>query len=279
MGFPKNLKAVIRKLNDDVVIVSTPFTYMGLLNLGGRTALIKCQGGIVLWSPVPYGDYIVEALQLLTGNTSSDPADYNLSFIVALSTEHYMGVKSMKEKFPSAEVISSEHMTKALVDYKLPDSQGNKVITMDDICFFNQKKAAKGFDELEFVYLPAHLDREVVVYFKPKKMLFEADILINVGMHGTTTGDVVLEQFSPELGFPKGFNPHGGVSFFTRYFQPYSKLYTWTFSRIFPRAHRADAKTGYKVICSWDFETIVPCHGNVITSGAKAAMRKVCLLE
>ena len=33
-----------------------------------------------------------------------------------------------------------------------------------------------------------------------------ADMIMNLGIHGTTTGEHVLEQYSPELGFPKGFN-------------------------------------------------------------------------
>lgn len=279
MGYPTKISAAVRKLNDLVVIVSCPFSYMGLFNIGARTALIQCEGGIVVWSPIIFGDYIVEGLQKLTGKTSTDPADYNVTHIVALSTQHYLGVDSFTAQFKRAKVISSEDTTQVSVDYKLTEAIANKVISLKDIARANNCEAEKGFDELEFVYLPLHFDKEVVVFLKPKKMLFQADILMNLGMHGTTTGEVVLEQYSPETGYPKGFNPHGWISFATRYFQPYSKIYNLTFTRLFPRAHLSQAREGLAAICNLDFETIVPAHGNVITTRAKEAMRHVCRLD
>lgn len=276
MGFPQKINAVVRKLNDNVVIVLCPFSYLGSCNIGARVALIRCKGGIVVWSPIVYGDYIIEALQLLTGKTSTDPADYNVTHIVALSTEHYLGVKSFVEQFTRAKLISSEHFSRGKVDYKLADAHGNKVLSLSDIAEQNGCEPEIGFDELLFVYLPVHWDREVVVFYKPAKMLFQADILMNLGIPGTTTGEVVLEQYSPETGYPKNFNPHGGLSFITRYFQPYSKVYHWTFTRIFPRVQRADAKEGLAAIAGLGFETIVTCHGNVITDGAKKAWNTVC---
>lgn len=279
MGYPTKIKAAVRKLNDLVVIVSCPFSYLGLFNIGARTALIQCEEGIVVWSPMIYGDYIVEGLQKLTGNSSTNPADYNVTHIVALSTEHYLGVDSFTAHFKKAKVISSEATTRVSVDYKLTDAIANKVITLNDITRANGSETEKGFNELEFVYLPLHFDKEVVVYLKPQKMLFQADILMNLGIHGTTTGDVVLEQYSPETGYPKGFNPHGWISFATRYFQPFSKVYNLTFTRLFPRAHLSKARKGLAAICDLDFETIVPAHGNVVTTRAKEAMRHVCRLE
>lgn len=277
MGYPTKINAAVRKLNDLVVIVSCPFKYFGLFNIGARTALVQCEGGIVVWSPIIYGDYIVEGLQKLTEKTSTDPADYNVTHIVALSTEHYLGVDSFTAQFKNAKVISSEATTRVSVDYKLTDAIANRVITLKDITEVNSCEADEGFEELEFVYLPQHLDKEVVVFFKPKKILFQADILINVGIHGTATGDVVLEQYSPETGYPEGFNPHGWTSFATRYCQPFSRVYNLTFTRIFPRVQRS--KEGLAAVCELDFDTIVPAHGNVLTTKAKEAMRHVCGLD
>ena len=75
------------------------------------------------------------------------------------------------------------------------------------------------------------------------------------------------------MGFPKGFNPHSGWSFITRYLQPYSKVGRFLFRKLVDINH---SKPGLEAIYnSWDFKTIVMCHGNIITKDAKEAFKHV----
>lgn len=276
MGYPPNFKIVTKSLTENILLASTAFSRVDKFNFGARMAVFKFpqSNKIILWSPLPYTPQVIDVLTKFTNNT--DESNLNIAYVIIPDREHNLAAKSYKEKFPGCKLIGMEGLDEnsLKLDYKFIKLMGNKVLKNDDLRqIFNDSDSGLIVDNFEFVYLPNHANQELVVFDKSSSTLFEADLLFNLGVPGSTLGETILEQYSPELGFPKGFNPHSGWSFITRYLQPYSKVGRFLFRKLVDINH---SKPGLEAIYnSWDFKTIVMCHGNIITKDAKEAFKHV----
>lgn len=276
MGYPPNFKIVTKSLTENILLASTAFSRVDKFNFGARMAVFKFpqSNKIILWSPLPYTPQVIDVLTKFTNNTNE--SNLNIAYVIIPDREHNLAAKSYKEKFPGCKLIGMEGLDEnsLKLDYKFIKLMGNKVLKNDDLRqIFNDNDSGLIVDNFEFVYLPNHANQELVVFDKSSSTLFEADLLFNLGVPGSTLGETILEQYSPELGFPKGFNPHSGWSFITRYLQPYSKVGRFLFRKLVDINH---SKPGLEAIYnSWDFKTIVMCHGNIITKDAKEAFKHV----
>ena len=276
MGYPPNFKIVTKSLTENILLASTAFSRVDKFNFGACMAVFKFpqSNKIILWSPLPYTPQVIDVLTKFTNNTNE--SNLNIAYVIIPDREHNLAAKSYKEKFPGCKLIGMEGLDEnsLKLDYKFIKLMGNKVLKNDDLRqIFNDNDSGLIVDNFEFVYLPNHANQELVVFDKSSSTLFEADLLFNLGVPGSTLGETILEQYSPELGFPKGFNPHSGWSFITRYLQPYSKVGRFLFRKIVDINH---SKPGLEAIYnSWDFKTIVMCHGNIITKDAKEAFKHV----
>lgn len=276
MGYPPNFKIVTKSLTENILLASTAFSRVDKFNFGARMAVFKFpqSNKIILWSPLPYTPQVIDVLTKFTNNTNE--SNLNIAYVIIPDREHNLAAKSYKEKFPGCKLIGMEGLDEnsLKLDYKFIKLMGNKVLKNDDLRqIFNDSDSGLIVDNFEFVYLPNHANQELVVFDKSSSTLFEADLLFNLGVPGSTLGETILEQYSPELGFPKGFNPHSGWSFITRYLQPYSKVGRFLFRKLVDINH---SKPGLEAIYnSWDFKTIVMCHGNIITKDAKEAFKHV----
>lgn len=260
MGYPNPLKVSTRKITDNVVTSSCAFQLLDRINFGGRMALISQNDNIIVWSAMPYGEEVENALKLLVGERES----YNVSHLIIPNTEHVMAAKSFKKKYPNLKIIASEAVElgeSCPIDYKLTTKDGNKVIDSTILEEIGIKDSVIT-ENFEFVYLPFHKNKELVAFDKTSKTIFEADLLSNLDPKQK------LEQFSPETGFPENFFPHLGWSFLTRYLQPYSKVGAILANRLNRGVKGAE---GIKAIYGWNFERIIMCHGNIIEQGAKDA--------
>lgn len=276
MGYPPNFKIVTKSLTENILLASTAFSRVDKFNFGARMAVFKFpqSNKIILWSPLPYTPQVIDVLTKFTNNTNE--SNLNIAYVIIPDREHNLAAKSYKEKFPGCKLIGMEGLDEnsLKLDYKFIKLMGNKVLKNDELKqIFNDSDSGLIVDNFEFVYLPNHANQELVVFDKSSSTLFEADLLFNLGVPGSTLGETILEQYSPELGFPKGFNPHSGWSFITRYLQPYSKVGRFLFRKLVDINH---SKPGLEAIYnSWDFKTIVMCHGNIITKDAKEAFKHV----
>lgn len=122
--------------------------------------------------------------------------------------------------------------------------------------------------EFEVEYVGSHANKELVVLHKPEKTLIEADMMFNLPAH---------EQYSRS-----GESATGGV--WTRLFvamQNTTGPATWQKRFLWYVASAGDRQgfaQSVKRINGWDFERIVPCHGDVIETGAKGIFQ-VCWLD
>lgn len=257
MGYPEPIKAAVRKIADNVVTVSCPFTIANKYEVGARMSLVDCNGTTVAYLPVPYGPYVDEALALL-GATKID-------VLVVANSHHTLGVASNKEKFPELEVVASEKVHFDFDFCSLTLQQSNEVLGASRLASLVPRWPAT----VLLVYLSHHKNKEVVMYDSVSKTLFEGDVVFNIG--GACSGS--FEQYLTASGFPANYNPLTWWSFPFRSLYPGGYLGRWMHRRV-NVTDSEDARAGLEVVNGLDFETIVPCHGNVM-EGGKAVFREV----
>lgn len=256
--YPNPLKSVIRNLTDNVVITSTPFTRAHTMNFGARMSLFNYNNEIIVWSAIPYGSEVVKSLKQLTGKDD----DFNVTYLIIPDVEHTMAAKSFKDKYPDLKIIGTEDVKNFpfAIDYKITKKHSNTLIDRQVLSDIGIKDESI-LENFEFVYLPSHANKELVMFDKKSKILFQADLFLNLGPAGNK-----LEQYSPETGYPANFNPHGGLSFITRYTHPDSGFFKGVVNKLV-KAKDPEVQKGLKTIYNWDFTKMVPCHGNVVEDG------------
>lgn len=119
--------------------------------------------------------------------------------------------------------------------------------------------------EFDYEYVGSHSNKELVMCHKPDRTLIEADMMFNLP---------ATEQYSRT-----GESATSGA--LTKFFNVVQNTVgkaTWQ-KRFLWYAASAKDRDGFnrsaKTIASWDFDRIIPCHGDVIESGGKGIFMKV----
>lgn len=119
--------------------------------------------------------------------------------------------------------------------------------------------------DFDYEFVSAHPNKELVFFNKPERTLIEADFLFNLP---------ATEQFSKTKE-----SPTAGI--LTRLFVRLNstqgaalgqkRFLWWAISS----RDRKSYNESVKRVDGWDFDRIVPCHGDVIETGGKGVFRKV----
>ncbi|KAK6435913.1 hypothetical protein LTR95_007899 [Oleoguttula sp. CCFEE 5521] len=248
---------VIRSVTPDIKTFSTPFLRFGRIAIGGRGTAVRLQSGnTAVFSPVALTPTVKEEMHAL------GPAKY----LVALDAEHHIFLEEWSKAYPDARVVGPETLP------GLRDKQGHGKIAQDKWVLLKAKDAdAKTlsvdaeFDaEFDLEYAHGHGNKEVVVNHRKSGTLIEADLLFNLP---------ATEQMSKS-----GLSPTGGLL---------TKLMVWLNNsngealsqRRFLWYGAAQDKKSFNPamarIASWNFDRIIPCHGDVIETGGKRIFEKV----
>ncbi|RLV89961.1 hypothetical protein JA1_004901 [Spathaspora sp. JA1] len=220
--------------------------------------LLNYEGNIVIWSPMDYHEEtFMKAVNLLVG----EGVPYEVKYVIAINNEHNLYVHQYKERF-GARIIACD---KVKLKNKAEGELWQEKLGLSDNFFANK---------LELICLKNHMSNEILLYEKDTHTLYVGDLVINLGVPGTTTGQVQLEQYSEELGYPKGFNPHGWLSFLTRYLQPRSVVGNYI-ANFFAKTKTPEGAEAIRTICQWDFSRVVVTHGNVIENDGKEEFKKM----
>lgn len=220
-------------------------------------ALFNFNGNVVVWSAIPHNDDVVKALQLVTGTASG----FNVSHLIIPDKEHTMAAKSFKEQYPGMKIIAMEGVDlgeQTPIDYRVTSKYADKIIDAELLREIGVTDPVI-LSNFEFVYLPKHANKELVMYDKTSKTVFEADLLFNLRT------DTKMEQFD-------GSSPFSGWSYMAKFMNPDSKVGGAMLRKI---ADANGSAAGLKAIYSWDFDRLVMCHGNIFEKGAKAEFHKV----
>ncbi|KAH8110274.1 hypothetical protein DFH11DRAFT_796980 [Phellopilus nigrolimitatus] len=229
-------ETVIREVAQNVWTFSRPFARFGFLPFGGRSTAVKLANGD-LWvlASTPLDTETKTKLQELGGQ---------VRYIIGADAEHDLFLPEFKKAYPEARLIGvQEYLSRPkFKDFHFfglygKDPEGTKY----------------GFEEeIKSCYFSGFQNKDVAFNHIASRTLIEADLLFNLPP---------LEQYSKSKS--SGRIPIIGN------LGPFSwahKQFVWSAGRD-KEAMKRDAKT----VAGWDFERIIPCHGDVIETGGKNA--------
>lgn len=251
---------VMRKIHPDVLTCSVPFLRFGRVKIGGRGTIVRLQtGALAVFSPVALTESVKKELSTFGSG--------QIKYITALDAEHHIFLEPWSKAFPEAKVIGPE----GLMEKR--EKQGGHSIPRDKWVVFKVSdkrggglRVSEEFDkEFECEFVDAHANKELVFNHKPSRTLIEADFMFNLPAH---------EQFSRTNESPTSgllakimcaINNTKGEAIWQRRFLWYA----------ISAGNRQGFNESVGRIDKFDFDTIVPCHGDVIEKEGKSVFQKV----
>ncbi|QDS75009.1 hypothetical protein FKW77_005692 [Venturia effusa] len=245
---------VIREIAKNVTTLSVPFSRFGHIHIGGRGTLVKLEsGGVAVFSPVALTPEVKETVSKMG----------ELKYIAALDIEHHIFLGAWNKEYPNAKVLGPEGLPEKRRKQKNEDVPFSVIFTAKDKA---TTKVDAEFDaDFDYEFVDGHMNKELVFNHRPSRTLIEADLLFNLP---------ATEQYSRT-----GVNASSG--FLTRLFGALqnTKGKAMAQQRVIWYGTSAADRTGFaksmKLINGWDFDRLVPCHGDVIETGAKGIFEKV----
>ncbi|KAK4945508.1 hypothetical protein LTR66_014390 [Elasticomyces elasticus] len=239
---------VIRKITPALTTLSVPFLRFGRIKIGGRGTIVRLQNGsLAVFSPVALTDSVHQTLRELG----------EVKYITALDQEHHIFVESWHKAFPEARVIGPD---------TLPKKNPSRFSVLFPAKGKENVKVDEAFDrEFDYEYVDAHPNLELVFCHKPSKTLIEADLLFNL----PATEQMSKTGESATSGLLTGFfcslnNTNGSAI--------WQKRFIWY---LLSARNRTGFNQSMARIDKFDFDRIVPCHGDVIETGGKGIFRTV----
>jgi len=232
---------VIREVKAGIWTFSTPFSRAGIIPFGGRSTACKLSDGSVFLVASTKADD-----ETLTKIREIGPVKY----IVAPDYEHHLNLKDFHKAFPDAKVIGVDGLEQkpALAEVKFAGIYGK-----------DPEGTKYGFeDEISACYFSAFKNKDVAFCHKASKTLIEADLLFNLPPH---------EQYSKSKLSAVGWLP------ILSYIAPFTATHRFFINQLV--SDTEVTKVHAKTVESWDFDTIIPCHGDVVGGNGKAAWQSV----
>ncbi|KAH8806097.1 beta-lactamase-like protein [Xylogone sp. PMI_703] len=247
---------VIRQVTPEITTFSIPFALSGIFKFGMRSTLVKlANGSLAVFSPISLTTEIRDTIKAQGGK---------IRYIAAPGTEHHLYLTEWKEAYPDAQIIAPERLQE-----KRENSSKFKGTTFQHIFTRANKHNIKISDEFEgefdVEYMDGHSSHELIFCHKPTRTLIEADLLFNMP---------ALEQYSKS-----SISPLSGIA--NRFMRPFvTAQHPATWQRRFAwyvlsSADRKSFTESIARIYAWDFDRLIPCHGDVIETGAKNSFRNV----
>ncbi|GME36592.1 glutamyl-trna amidotransferase subunit a protein [Neofusicoccum parvum] len=272
---PSNPEAVtvIRDVVPGVIVTSSaPFLRFGRIKIGGRGTIVRMQNGaLAVFSPTALTDELKQKVDSMG----------EVKYITALDYEHHIFLGPWYEKYPNAKVLGPEGLPEKRASQKnenVPfavvfDANKKDEIKVDpEVCCPYSLQAlwtaadSQQFDaEFEYEYVHSHANKEIVFNHKPTRTLIEADLLFNLP---------ATEQHSKA-----GIDPSSGI--LTKIFAALThtrgeavgqRRFLWYMAS---KTDRAAFNESMARINAWDFERLIPCHGDVIEKDGKTTFQRV----
>ncbi|OAA61617.1 hypothetical protein SPI_04476 [Niveomyces insectorum RCEF 264] len=265
---------VIRDLTPNVITLSVPFSRFGLVEVGGRCTVVRMTGGgVMVYSPVAYTPEAAAAVKRLDGGQG-------VKYLVAPDLEHHIFLSEWARAYPGARLIGPQ----GLPEKRTATKGANPKIRVDDAFFavladnrtqppYEPQPIAPDFDaDFALVYVDVHPNKEIVLLYRPEGILIEADLLFNLP---------AVEQYARvDAAARRGGPDHSNL--LNRMFQYFTstdgaatgpRRFQWYL--ISRGGNRARFNEAVRAIDSWPFDTIIPCHGEIVQSNGKEVFRKV----
>jgi hypothetical protein len=197
-----------------------------------------------------------------------------VTYLIAPDIEHHIFLSDWYKAFPNAHVVGPEGLpekrasSSSVTDipftsvFKAPtngstdNSQSHTPLASD--AAFNA--------DFKYEYVHSHVNKELVFLYKPDRTMIQADLLFNLPP---------TEQYSrvPENERKMSFLDRvGGALLSTQGPAVWQKRFLWYMASA---KDRAAFNQSVHRINEWDFQRIIPCHGDVVDVDAKGIFRKV----
>ncbi|KAK1752820.1 hypothetical protein QBC47DRAFT_389306 [Echria macrotheca] len=248
---------VIRDITPDITTFSIPYS-LGPIRAGGRATTVRLpSGNIAVFSPTPLTPATVEKLASL-GN--------QVAYIIAPNFEHHLNISAWSTQFPTAVVIGVEGLPE-----KRDKNDATRGITFGRVFTAENKRTlsiSPEFDDVfHYEYVEAAKNKELVFVHKPSGTLIAADILFNL----PATEQYSLTETDPQRGIvgmavAKAFNAAEGMSL------TWQKRNLWY---VVARKDRAGFGESMKRVLGWQFDRVIPCHGDTIETGGKKVLEEL----
>jgi len=255
--FPTDPSAamVIREVVPGITTLSLPFKLAGRVKTGARTTIVRLQtGSLAIFSPVPITPDVRAKVSSLGA----------VRYIIAPNREHHLNLTAWAQEYPSAEIIGPEGLPE-----KRESNPATKGLTFSHVFTTAEKHSmtiSAEFDaEFAYEYVHSHRNGELVFLHKPTRTLIQADLLYNLP---------ATEQFSKSgEDATSGFLTMtvGGI-LNTKMDSAWQKRTLWYGAAAKDRAGFTES---IKRIQEWDYDRIIPCHGDVIETGGKDVLHRV----
>ena len=187
-----------------------------------------------------------------------------VSYITAPDFEHHIYVSEWAKAFPSAKLLAVEGLPeKRQKDKSTANEEFAHVWTAKNK---NEMTVDPEFDrEFDYEYVGSHANKELVFCHKPDRTLIEADMMFNLPAKEqfSKTGEDATSGILTKLFI--GIQNTAGTAV-------WQKRFLWY---IASSGDRTAFNESAKKIASWDFDRIIPCHGDVIETGGKGIFQKV----
>lgn len=247
-------RTVVRSLTPNITTVSLPFSRFGRISIGARATLVRLSTGhLAVFSPVKLTAPVRAAVEDLGRGKG-------VAYVVAPDVEHHIGISEWKDAYPDAKLVGPEG---------LPEKRAQQGKTdVFDVVF--KKGGRTGVDDefdrdFDVEYVSAHPNRELAFLYKPDRVLIQADLMFNLPPE---------EQYSRA----RDERTDGPLD---RVFRAVARTegdLTWTRRFMWYAMSRAD-REGFNAsvgrIAKWDFDTVVPCHGETMVGDGKERFRRV----
>ncbi|QIW96344.1 hypothetical protein AMS68_001862 [Peltaster fructicola] len=243
---------VVNKVAPTILTFASPFMRFGRIKIGGRATVVKlATGSTAIFSPVALTKSVRSEVEALGP----------IKYIVASDQEHHIFLEDWHKAYPDAKVLGPDslpELRKKQNYFAIPDprfhaaKKGERFLVDED------------FDkEFDVEYVPAHANKELVFNHRPTRTLIEADLLFNLP---------ATEQFSKS-----GVSATSGI--LTNLFvginnvkSVWQQRFLWYMASA---GDRPDFNKSVGVIEKWDFDRIIPCHGDIIETGGKSVFQSV----
>jgi len=247
---PEKVMVIRDVVPNTIATFSIPFARFGLINVGGRGTVVRLRSGaLAVFSPVALTD-AVKAKVASMGE---------VKYITAPDMEHHIYLGPWKTAYPDAKVIGPEGLPEKRTKQKteaVPFSyifSSQKPITIDP-----------EFDaEFEYEFVHGHINKEIVFHHRPTRTMIEADLIFNLP---------AVEQYSKS-----GINSRSGL--LTKLFSSINSIKGNSQKRIIWYGTSSGDRTSFNAsmarINQWDFDRIIPCHGDVMESNAKGIFQTI----
>ncbi|KAI1099248.1 hypothetical protein F4804DRAFT_322384 [Jackrogersella minutella] len=255
--------AVIRNITPNIVTVSVPFARYGIFRVGGRGTIIRLtSGALAVFSPVA-----------LTPETQAKVGELGgrVGYLVAGDMEHHIFLSEWARAYPGAKIVGPkglrEKRSKVLDDDKI----GHEPFAFEwDATNKHDNGVSDEFAaDFEVEFVDAHPNKELVLLYKPDRVLIQADLLFNLP---------AVEQYSRVPAAEKSSN-----GLLNKIFEAINntsgeakgiKRFMW-YAVSNGNKDRAGFNASIQRIGAWDFDTIVPCHGETMVGNGKELFNKV----